>query len=110
MADGASRLFDVMSKAGTDTKSYLLSLTVSSINPIQLTDGDRLIIPEEFCVFTSFIDKTKISVNDKFLVLTFNEGQRYYIADVITSTNELITYNQQIQSLDNRVTILENRD
>lgn len=108
MADGASRIFRVMEKAGTDTKSNLISLTVKSINPIQLTDGDRLIVPEDLCTFHSSIDKSSILAGDKFLILTFNDNQAYYIADVISSTNELYKYNQLINGLDARITALEN--
>ena len=123
MPNGANRIFKLMQKSGTDTISEMISLTVQSINPIILTDGDRLTLTEDFLYFDSYIDKSNIKVGDKFITTTYNNGQTYYVYDVINSSENIDVYLQKInnlqtevqtlqgivQSLDTRVTALENQ-
>lgn len=109
MANAAGRLFNIMQKSGTDTVSQLIGLTVKSINPLELSDGDKLILTEEFLVFKNNIDKNKIKVGDKFLATTLNGDQIYYIDNIIDSEQELDKYIQEIILLQNRVSSLENR-
>ena len=130
MANAAGRLFSIMQHSGTDTVSQLVSLTVKSINPLELTDGDKIILTEDFIVFKNTIDKSKIKVGDKFSATTLNGDQIYYIDNIIDSEQELDIYKQEIEilrtrlsnaegristlesqvsSLDSRVTALENR-
>ena len=127
MANGASRIFKIMQNAGTDTLSYMLSLTVKSISPMTLTDGDKLLIPGELCVFNQSIDISKLRVGDKFTASTFNDGQTYYINQKISTSQEADKYNLkingvktsleaqiaalqgEISSLKSRVTALEER-
>ena len=123
MANAADRFIQLMQKTNVDTVSQLIGLTVNSISPIQLTNGDKLILTEDFIIFSSFIDKTKINVGDKFLAITLNSDQTYFIVDIISSSQELIKYKQdttdleeqlnalqlQVNLIDGRVTNLENR-
>ena len=117
MANGANRIFKIMQKSGTNTISEFMSLTVKSINPLQLTDGDKLILTGEFLVFSDYIDTSKISVGDKFKAQSYNNGQTYYISEIISSSsNEIDKYTTEINKLKNeiidlkrRVTALENR-
>lgn len=109
MANGVNKIFKIMQNAGTDTISEMLSLTVNSINPLILTDGDKLHLTQDFLYFDSFIDKDKISVGDKFMATTYNSGQSYYIYDIVSSQLEIDKYMQEINNLKNRVSSLESR-
>ena len=117
MADGANRIFKIIQKSGTDTISEFMSLTVKSVNPLQLTDGDKLILTSEFLVFSDYIDISQISIGDKFKAQSYNNGQTYYISEIISSaSNNIDKYITEINKLKNeindlkrRVTALENR-
>lgn len=109
MANASDRLFNLMKKTGTDTISELLSLTVKSTSPLQLTDGDKIILTKEFLVFSNHIDLDKISIGDKFVAITFNNGQTYYISDIISSAVEINKYMEEIIDLKSRVSSLESR-
>ena len=109
MANGVNKIFKIMQNAGTDTISEMLSLTVKSINPLILTDGDKLHLTTDFLYFDSFIDTSKIRVGDKFMATTYNAGQSYYIYDIIDSNEIIDKYMQEINSLKVRVTALERR-
>jgi len=109
MPNGASRIFKLMQKSGNDTISEMISLTVKSINPLVLTDGDKLTLTEHFLYFDTYIDQENIKVGDKFVATTYNSGQTYYIYDIISSNRQLDKYMQEIQSLKDRVSALERR-
>ena len=109
MANASNRLFKLMQKSGTDTVSEVLSLTVKSTNPLQLFDGDKIILTKEFLVFSEHIDVDKITVGDKFLAITYNNGQIYYISDIISSAVEINKYMEEIIDLKSRVSSLESR-
>ena len=116
MPNGVNRIFKIIQKSGTDTISELISLTVKSINPLILTNGDKLLLTKEFLIFDSYIDQTKIKIGDKFNATTYNAGQTYYIYDIINSNQNIDKYMQEINSLKeeinslkNRVSILENQ-
>ena len=109
MANGASKLFKIMQKSGTDTISEMISLTVKSKNPLVLTDGDRLNLTKEFLYFDSYIDITKINVGDKFVATTYNAGQTYYIYDIIKSNQNIDKYVQEINELKEEIRLLKNR-
>ena len=96
-----------MQKSGTDTISDMVGLTIKSTNPLQLTNGDTLILTEDFVFFNKQIDITKLSVGDKFSAITLSGDQMFYITDVISSTNELYKSNNEIDSLKSRIGILE---
>lgn len=99
MANAMNRIFKVMQKSGTDTISEMLSLTVKSINPLQLTDGDKLILTKDFIYFDTYIDTTKIQVGDKFVATTYNSGQTYYVYDIISSNQNIDKYMIEINKL-----------
>ena len=108
MANGVNKIFKIMQNAGTDTISELLSLTVKSANPLVLSDGDKLIVTKDFLYFDSYIDISNIQVGDKFIVTTYNNGQAYYVYDIISSSQNIDKYMIEINSLKQRVTTLEN--
>ena len=109
MANPANRLFSIMQKSGTNTISELIGLTVTEINPLQLSNGDKIILTEEFITFPSYIDKTKIVVGDKFSATSLNDNQLYYINDIISSTNELNIYKEEISELEEEINALKSR-
>ena len=92
MADATNRLLNLIKKTNIDTKSNLVSLTVKSVNPLQMTMGDRLVLTKEFIVFDSYIITSRISVGDKFKAISLNDDQKYYIVDIISSAQELDKY------------------
>lgn len=109
MANGVNKIFKIMQNAGTDTISEMISLTVKSINPLILTDGDKLMLTSNFIYFDSYIDISKIRVGDKFVATTYDAGQTYYVYDIINSNQVIDKYMQEINSLKARVAALENR-
>lgn len=109
MPNPADKLFKIMQHSGTDTISELIGLTVKSVNPLELSNGDKLILTEDFIAFDNFIDKSKIQVGDKFSAISLNADQMYYINDIISSAVELDIYKQELIDLKSRVSSLENR-
>lgn len=89
MSNGASRIFNVMRKSGTNTISEIVYLTVRSTNPLTLSLDDRLILNENFVILSDSIDKNKLSVGDKLLATSFNDGQRYFVNQAVSSKNGL---------------------
>lgn len=102
MADAANKFLNIMKQTNKDTISSLVSLTVKSKNPLQLSMGDRIILTEDFVVFDSYIDKSKIEVGDKFKAVSLNDDQIYFIIDIISSDKELDKYIQRIKALEDR--------
>ena len=130
MDNASIRLLKIIKNSGKNTISQLVGLTVLQTSPLQLTDGDKLILTREFIIFNSMIRTDRLSVGDKLLAITLNDGQMYYIVDVVNSTLELNKYKlliddlqtqinglktrmtsaeNNISSLNSRVTALENR-
>ena len=109
MANASNRLFNLMKKSGKDTISEVLSLTVKSTNPLQLFDGDKTILTKDFLIFSEHIDVDKITVGDKFLAITYNNGQVYYISDIISSAVEINKYMEEIIDLKTSISSLETR-
>lgn len=82
MANGASRLFNIMKMTGEATNtspSQIITLTVKSINPLVFQRDDRLEIPIDFCTFTDDEAINNLSVGDKVKAIVLNDGQSYYI-------------------------------
>lgn len=109
MATSANRLYKIVRAKKVDTGSQLVAFTVISTSPLVLNNGDKVTLPSDFFVFSGRIDKSKISVGDRFLAISLNNTQLYYIQDIISSTNQLYTYEAEIEDLNRRVTALENR-
>ena len=109
MANGAGRIFKLMQVSGTNTISEVITLQVKSINPLQLTDGDKLLITKDFIIFDNNIDTSKLSVGDKLQAQTFNDSQIYYITQPYSSANELNKQNIKLTELERRVKALEDR-
>lgn len=99
MANGANRIFRIMQNTNVNTISEYIPLRVTSVNPLTLTDDDKLILTGEFCQFNEEIDTSKISVGDVFNAVTLNDNQTYLINDVNRSKNQLLKYNNSIQEI-----------
>lgn len=110
MGNGASRLFRIMQKSGTDTVSEVVYLTVKSVSPLTLNLEDRLDITEQFIVLNDEIDKSKIKTGDKLIASTFNAGQCYFIYQAlnkdIKKSNNL---EKRIADLEDKNSNLEKR-
>lgn len=82
MANGASRLFNIMKMTGEATNispSQIITLTVKSTSPIVFQRDDRLEIPIDFCTFTDDSVINSLNVGDKVKAIVLNDGQSYYI-------------------------------
>lgn len=109
MADGASRLFNVMRLAnGTPSNDFAI-LTVTRLSPLTLSDGDRLSLTSEFLLFSNEIDTSKLSIGDKFSASIVNGGQIYQIDKVMSSRYELKRYVNTENALEERIRALESR-
>ena len=89
MSNGASRLFNVMQKSGTDTVSELVAVKVNSLNPLTFQINEKIIIEEDFYVLNDLIDEEKLSIGDTLTAFSFNNNQLYYIAQGINTINDL---------------------
>jgi hypothetical protein len=107
MANGANRIFKIMQKTNVNTVSEFISLTVKSLKPLTLTDSDKLFLTSEFFTFSDTIDTSKISVGDVFNAFTFNDGQQYYISQVVSSKNNVVKVNDDINSLVSQIKSLQ---
>ena len=89
MSNGASRIFNIMRKSGTDTVSEVICLKVKSLNPLLFTIDNRLSITSDFCIFDDLIDLTKLNKDDTLLATTYNNGQKFFIHQAISSKNNI---------------------
>lgn len=83
MANGAGRIFKIMQKTNVDTVSEVVYLTVKSTSPLILNLENRFDITSDFYILNDEIVPSKISVGDKLLAFTFNDGQCYFIQQAI---------------------------
>ena len=82
MANGASRIFEVLKRTSEATNispSKVITLLVKSTNPIVYQRDDRLEITEDFCTYNNEDAKGNLAVGDKVTALVLNDGQSYYI-------------------------------
>ena len=95
MANGASRLFNVIKNTSEGTNlnpSQVVSLTVKSTNPLVFNRDDKLDITQDFCVFSKFVDISSLSVGDVITAFVFNDGQMYFIQQNDTDV-DVLDYN-----------------
>lgn len=137
MANGASRIFNFMKNAGTNTISEVVYVNVKSINPLIFNLENRLNITSEFYVLSDEIITSKLKIGDRLTAFTFNDGQCYFIqqclnsnvkAEVIddlssSSSVDSLSANQgailkqmildlkiEVEQLEERITELENKE
>ena len=95
MANGASRLFEVMKNTseGTNTMpSQVVSLTIKSVNPLILVRDDRLEIPAEFCIIYKNLNINSFRVGDIVTAIVLNNGQQYLILSNDTAEEQGANY------------------
>lgn len=113
MANGASRLFEVMKNTGestNNTPSQLVSLTIKSVNPLILVRDDRLEIPAEFCILHKSLNIDSFRINDVVTAIVLNNGQQYFIIYNNTAEEQGANYNDLSNKPKiNNVTLIGNK-
>ena len=95
MANGASRLFEVMKNTSEGTNnmpSQVVSLTIKSVNPLILIRDDRLEIPAEFCIIYKNLNINSFRVGDIVTAIVLNNGQQYLILSNDTAEEQGANY------------------
>lgn len=95
MANGASRLFEVMKNTGESTNnmpSQVVSLTIKSVNPLILIRDDRLEIPAEFCILYKNLNINSFRIGDIVTAIVLNDGQQYFILSNDTAEEQGVNY------------------
>lgn len=95
MANGASRLFEVMKNTGESTNnmpSQVVSLTIKSVNPLILIRDDRLEIPAEFCILYKNLNINSFRIGDIVTAIVLNDGQQYFILSNDTAEEQGANY------------------
>lgn len=126
----ANRIFKVMRKAGDNTISNIVYLTVQSTNPLVFKASDKLYLSKEFYILSDDIVVERLKVGTKVLAFTFDDAQKYFIhqtnddtkikREVIDDTNsdspiDMLSakqgkvLNTEIINLKSRVSILEQK-
>jgi hypothetical protein len=100
-----------MRSTNIDTVSEIeyLEVKTKNGNQLELQDSMGLFLTNEFIIFDSYIETSRINVGDKFKAITINGGQLYYIFDIISSKIELDKYILRLIEAENRLTSLESR-
>ena len=94
MANGASRLFNVMKQTSQDTNikpSQVVSLTVKSVQPLIFIRDDKLEITKDFCIIGKLAKYQGFKVGDIVTATVFNEGQQYYIEQNDSSNLDIVS-------------------
>lgn len=110
MSNNMSRIFKVIknvNKNNQNSPSEFVSVTIKTVNPLTVLVDNRLILTDDFIAFDNNIDISKISVDDIFNAFTFNNGQTYFINQVIKSKNVLIKNDNSINSILQRLDNIE---
>ena len=112
MADGASRIFNVVKNTADSDNSVsrLVTLTVKTQSPLTFTLDDKIILTSEFTQLDSLIDTSKLTVGKKVSAISLNNEQIYYVfaSDEVRKdlTASLIS---RIETLEGKVSALENQ-
>lgn len=88
MGNGASRIFNIMKKSGTDTVSEIVYLTVKTIKPLTVSLDNRVTLPKNFLIFSNNMKEEYLKVNDVLVAISLNGGQKYFISHFFDSTND----------------------
>ena len=75
----ASRIFKVMRKAGDNTISNIVYLTVQSTNPLIFKASDKLYLSKDLYILSDDIVVERLKVGTKVLAFTFDDSQKYFI-------------------------------
>lgn len=95
MANGASRLFEVMKNTSEGTNnmpSQVVSLTIKSVNPLILIRDDRLEIPAEFCIIYKNLNINSFRIGDIVTAIVLNNSQQYLILSNDTAEEQGANY------------------
>ena len=106
MANGASRLFNVMKQTSQDTNikpSQVVSLTVKSVQPLIFIRDDKLEITEDFCIIGKLAKYQGFRVDDIVTATVFNEGQQYYIEQNDSSNLDIVSEEELERIIDERL-------
>ena len=106
---GAEKIINAMkkiNKSGQPIQSQITSATVTSLNPLIFKVENRLSINKDFYELNSIVDWSTLQEGDIVKCFSFNEGQKYYINEIIKSDADSLE--KQVADLTARVTILEN--
>ena len=86
MANGASRIWDIMfntSKGTNPDTSKIISLTVKSTQPLVFIRDDKLEITNDFYIINSSLDASSLQIDDIVIAFVFNNGQQYFIQQLL---------------------------
>lgn len=106
---GAEKLINAMKKinsSGQPIQSQITSATVEKLNPLTFKIENRLSITKDFYELNAVVDWSTLQVGDKVRCFSFNEGQKYYINEILKS-EDAVSLEKQVSDLTARVERLE---
>lgn len=83
MSNAFNKIVESLSKTNIDTVSELIYGEIITINPLSIKINENTILPYNFFIINKLYDigvYEPLKINDKVVLLSFNGGQLYYIA------------------------------
>lgn len=115
MANGAEKIINAMKKVNNSNKtstSEIVTLTVSSVNPLIFKFDNRLEITKEFYSLSKVEDWSSVKIGDTVRAFKMNNAQSYYINELVNgegSSESVKSLQDKIEDLTKRVEILEGK-
>ena len=108
MAGGAQKIINAMKKVNNSNRtstSEIVTLTVSSVNPLIFKLDNRLEIRKEFYTLSKVENWDELQVGDTVRAFKMNNAQSYYINEIVSGESG----SSNIKDLENRVIELERK-
>ena len=101
--NGAEKIVNAMKKVSNSSKlpsSQIISATITSVNPLKFQLENRLEIDENFYELSNLEDWRNVKVGDKVRAFSYNDGQKYYISELLQDKNyNMFGMNRDIEKI-----------
>lgn len=101
--NGAEKIVNAMkkvNKSGKTTESQIVSATVTSVKPLIFQLENRLEIDNNFYELSNLEDWKNIKVGTKVRAFSYNEGQKYYISEIVEEKDyNMFSMNKTLQEV-----------
>lgn len=105
MANGASRIFNIMKRTAdySYTPTEYIVLSVKTLNPLTFILDDRVVITQEFYQLDKNFNASALSIGSKVNSIVLNDNQTYYILGNINYQPQISSINNDIGSINSNI-------
>lgn len=101
MADGASRLFNVIKSSSNNKEgSQFVNLSIRTLNPLTFTLDDRVVITSDFYVLDKNFSKSNAEVGQVVNAIVLNDNQVYYVLSNVNYEARIKIIEDKLQEIE----------